>query len=1838
MDAVTYALSKNKTKKIVEEAITSVETGIQDTIIDGNTITFVFNDGTTSSMTLEKPADGVDGRAITDVYVDYRHNHLMIVFSDGTTQDAGEIPPLQSGASAYEIAVKYGYTGSEEEQLESLKGEEGQKGDSITARVDAITQENRTIGHKITLTSSNPNAQPLTPIEMYNGVSPSVSTEPMADGKGHVVTFTQADPYNIDGGGKSKTIYIYNGEKGEDAVAFKLLGQVDSEADLPSTANENDAYLVGTNNELVVYIWDASTQEWKNVGAIQGVKGEDGSTPIIQLADYDDGQGNTGTKILVTNYLDGRPVAAPTEKIIYNGKDGIDGKDGYNPQCTLIANPNDPRYLDLTVTYKDNVSGEIKEIVYPISQGIDGTSAYITVTQIANGYIFNVRDANNPSGTDYTITNGIDGLSSDIVCTRNKTDDGYDVTFTSPTYPSGKTISLMDGNSVHITTEPINNNGRTGHKVNITDENGTQYINLFDGVSPTLNATRLSTDNGYEITLTDKDGTNKINLYDGISSTIDTKRLSTDNGYEVEITDKNGSKKINLYDGTSSTINTKRLSTNNGYEVEITDKDGTEKINLYDGLTPSALVKRNDTNNGWQFAFIYPNDDPSTAQYKTIPDGVSPTLSSTKTDDGYKVIMTDVNGTQEFVLKNGRNGTGGGTVLSFIVGNEPFAANWLSLESDGEPLVPEEGLIYQVKTSDSEYDEMCFTWDDGNQTYLPITSLGNSTINTDIYGNVGYFQNNSFVPFNSAYKNILPSGVTSNLGTYVINDEEIGYDIFATSYQRLRNDYCAFDGQQDTAWATTQTTDQYVQVTLTKAFQPIRIGLVVGFKSGGEVYNAPTVTLFGSNDNFVTSTQLWTKSGLSIGDKVIEDINLSEAYSGFRIAVSGNAPTGVGITEFQLFERNDELAFKGATETEDGLMGQVLTPNAGQQNSVLMGNGKQSDEKVKGELQEEVLTDTVSLTTTDINTIEFTIDNPVVDRVYRITYKLASKGNIISLNTTNATYTGSAISTKEEDIATDQSFYITPTNGNNITVTANVYTSTNNTITYAVYDYIKGMNGLVPMDSVSDRNEYGTRFYANDGTQKNVIDTIRPFGIDDADKVPIGTVIDRVNGQSGFGSGDRTHFEHTIPCSVHKNSVFSFEMRTWKTYASPDYSNIYTFSTINAVNDSETSLPNLGIQANLANTFGPVTIVPEYNKDVIIKWDLYWQFNGSSSYSKADWQFTKLSKNYVSGIVKPKPSIERLYLANDGEYYGMGDLLNPFAYHEPVYTEKGTSSALDTLTNGSNTVTFTIPNNSTDLVYFKYHTVDTSNIISFSATNATYDTSKIPDYGVEDNLHTDYEIILTPTAESDIVITMTIYSDHTSNTQSYTYGEYVADYYTDGYVIAPREKPETLEYLGSDAKQHTIDTSSTLAEAKEYADEKLVEAKEYSDNNHNDAVEHSDTNYDNAIKHSDQNFRDAKDYTNYQVRGKSFNSNALITPDYTNVLATATATPNVDLTYTATEECVIFFSMVINDDSFIAINDYHLDTYDTYYFLNIGDTFTMNASQGSYTVFGLRNSNVKGRIYQNTLIAVTDATGNIELPITSKVPVHVISAQGHLTDTSNTDNVIITTYKGADGLQYANVNNGHSSYTNTSVTVTYWQMDDYSSSVTGTHIVEFTLPLNEVVTSTILADYPQEYTLAFEESRITSIGEATILQGEYYSDIMVQTLDGSVKLLFNKKPVTELVFAVAVYDSATATKSYEMYSTDEQIVGQQIDGKAIYRKTITDLNIQLSQNNQLFAQTPIYPLIDNVDTLISATAYSFDSNNHFVMPVTILIENGDWSIRGVDTQTITALTIEYTKK
>jgi len=89
VDIVSYALAK----KIAIGAVS----GIDNISFQGTNLVFEFKDGTSASLNVPLPSDGV---SVVDVSVD-SYNHLHCILSDGTDIDAGEIEGDTGGTTNY---------------------------------------------------------------------------------------------------------------------------------------------------------------------------------------------------------------------------------------------------------------------------------------------------------------------------------------------------------------------------------------------------------------------------------------------------------------------------------------------------------------------------------------------------------------------------------------------------------------------------------------------------------------------------------------------------------------------------------------------------------------------------------------------------------------------------------------------------------------------------------------------------------------------------------------------------------------------------------------------------------------------------------------------------------------------------------------------------------------------------------------------------------------------------------------------------------------------------------------------------------------------------------------------------------------------------------------------------------------------------------------------------------------------------------------------------------------------------------------------------------------------------------------------------------------------------------------------------------------------------------------------------------------------------------------------------------------------------------------------------------------------------------------------------------
>lgn len=144
------------------------------------------------------------------------------------------------------------------------------------------------------------------------------------------------DEFKGDKGDKGDT-----GEPGKDGTSVTILGSYSTEAELEAahpTGTKGDGYIV--NGDL--YIWDVTNNTWKNVGRIQGPKGDTGDTGA---------KGDTGDK-------------GDTGATGPKGDPGTDGTDGVSPS---VSTSKSGKITTVTIT---DATGDH---IFTINDGADGT-------------------------------------------------------------------------------------------------------------------------------------------------------------------------------------------------------------------------------------------------------------------------------------------------------------------------------------------------------------------------------------------------------------------------------------------------------------------------------------------------------------------------------------------------------------------------------------------------------------------------------------------------------------------------------------------------------------------------------------------------------------------------------------------------------------------------------------------------------------------------------------------------------------------------------------------------------------------------------------------------------------------------------------------------------------------------------------------------------------------------------------------------------------------------------------------------------------------------------------------------------------------------------------------------------------------------------------------------------------------------------------------------------------------------------------------------------------------------------------------------------------------------
>ena len=273
--------------------------------------------------------------------------------------------PGADGKSAYEIALeKDPSVGTEEEWLESLKGDTGPKGEDGNNGKDG-DPGNDGVSATVTVDSDVITGAPDTSADVEN-----TSDDP------HNAVFK----FTIPRGSKGEK--GDDGNDGKDGSGVTILGRKTwAEIQAVADKNEGDMYILAEDEASAPSPVDAGGSagdgivwidgDWSNVGPIQGPKGDDGTAAKIT--------------VIGTNTLEADKEASVDQtgddadtKLTFNipkgedGKEGAPGDDGVSPTVTVAGTETIEATEDAEVIATE---GPDVELTFKIPKGKDGADA-----------------------------------------------------------------------------------------------------------------------------------------------------------------------------------------------------------------------------------------------------------------------------------------------------------------------------------------------------------------------------------------------------------------------------------------------------------------------------------------------------------------------------------------------------------------------------------------------------------------------------------------------------------------------------------------------------------------------------------------------------------------------------------------------------------------------------------------------------------------------------------------------------------------------------------------------------------------------------------------------------------------------------------------------------------------------------------------------------------------------------------------------------------------------------------------------------------------------------------------------------------------------------------------------------------------------------------------------------------------------------------------------------------------------------------------------------------------------------------------------------------------------
>ena len=278
------------------------------------------------------------------------------------------------------------------------KGDPGEKGVDGTVAFESLTPEQKESLRGISVTAVSIDTDGNLTITFSDGDSENVGNiigpQGVPGPKGDKGDVGPVGPQGPQG---------EKGEQGNDGTSLNILGTKESEADLPLSAEKNDAYLI--NGEM----WVFDGTNWNNAGKIQGPQGPQGlvgpqgpkGDPGPQGVKGDPGEkGDTGARGITFT-----PVVDSKGNISWSNDGGLE-----NPQAVNITGPQGDTGAKGDVGPQGE-KGEVgdagpkgdKGTAFVPSVDTDGNISWSNTDGIANPETVNIKGPKGDKGSDATV-------------------------------------------------------------------------------------------------------------------------------------------------------------------------------------------------------------------------------------------------------------------------------------------------------------------------------------------------------------------------------------------------------------------------------------------------------------------------------------------------------------------------------------------------------------------------------------------------------------------------------------------------------------------------------------------------------------------------------------------------------------------------------------------------------------------------------------------------------------------------------------------------------------------------------------------------------------------------------------------------------------------------------------------------------------------------------------------------------------------------------------------------------------------------------------------------------------------------------------------------------------------------------------------------------------------------------------------------------------------------------------------------------------------------------------------------------------------------------------------